>query len=130
MIESLPAITAAQAGRITLAADVGVAMVTAASGGGDRLDTDIRFVRTRGAVETELIRETIYGPRNIEAGNAVSTAYSEASRRASGNLYDEDTAQEGDVYKLEAAIVVQKTSGTAHEVTFPTDRNKLIMSAA
>ena len=126
-IATLPAITSAQAGKILLGADMGIEMVTASSGGGDRVDTDIRLVRTRGAVESELMRETIYGPRNMPAvAGTTSTAYSAASRRASGSIVHVDDAEEGDIFKMETAISIQRTTGAAHEVRFKVARNELL----
>ena len=126
-LATLPAITAAQAGRVMLGGDMGVEVVTASSGGGDRVDTELCIARTRGADKERLIVEEIYGPRNlVAAAGSTSVAYAAASRKGSGSILHRDTAQEGDIYTLEARIIIQRTRGTAIDVSFPVSRNELL----
>ena len=130
MIESLPAITAEEAGEAILAGDAHLSVVTTPStGGGDRLNTQYRLVRTRAAVDTVLVSESMYGPRNLLHGGGTSQTFSAATREASGSIVWTDTAQAGDVYKLEARVVAQATSGT-REVTFDTTNNGVMVFAS
>ena len=128
-IESLPAITAAEAGTVVLAGDANVMIATASNGGGDRFQTQIRLMRTRASVDTVLVSETIYGPRNMpfNADNT-SGSFAEGTRESSGTLVWTDTAAAGDVYSLEARVVSQQVSGT-RDVTFSQGSNGLLAFA-
>ena len=128
-IESLPAITAAEAGTVVLAGDTNVQIATASAGGGDRFQTEIRLVRTRASVDTVLVSGSMYGPRNMPFNaNNTSGSFAAATRESSGTLLWTDTAQAADVYKLEARVVSQLVSDT-RDVTFRTATNGLLAFA-
>ena len=93
-------------------------LVTASGGGGDRLFTETRLVRTRASVDTVLSDNVDYGPRNFPANAAnTSEVFAAASRRSDEEHVAYDTAMTGDVYKLQIRIVAQRVSGDAIEAT-------------
>ena len=128
-VEATPELAAAHAGNVVVAADFEV-MVTPADdtgGGGDRCITEARLVRTRGSVDTVLIGETIYGPRNgSNFGASGTNLFKTASREASATLVWHDSAMAGDVYKLEARTITQRTSPTK-TFTFHRANNGLLV---
>lgn len=105
-VETSAALTAAQAGSVHIAADFEVEVFApAAAGGGDRILSELRLVRTRGRADTVLIDEIMYGPRNL--GNAPA-AFNAVSRFASTSVSWSDDAIAGDTYKLEARVMSQQ----------------------
>ena len=131
-IESVSAITAEMAGRVVVAADFEANVVTAARGGGDRIVTQLRLMRTRSSADTVLISETLYGPRNLPVGGGTAAVFAEASRTAGASVIWHDTAQTGDVYKLEARCSAQLTEAgqPGREINFGTDNNGLMVFPA
>ena len=128
-LETTPELAAAHAGNVVVAADFEV-MVTPADdtgGGGDRCISEARLVRTRSSVDTVLIGETIYGPRNgSNFGGTGTNLFKTASREAALSLAWHDSAMAGDVYKLEARTITQRTSPTK-TFTFHRDNNGLLV---
>ena len=99
---------ASQAGPVLLAAKVRAERTTPVpTGGGDRIFTQARIVRTRGSTDTVLVVQDIYGPRNV---NTVSVQT--ASKAVSSFMLGHDTAQENDTYKVEVRVSSQSTSRT------------------
>ena len=124
-IETTPAITAEQVGRVLVVAEVHAMTGAAGVGGGDRMILESRLVRTRNAAEKMLSDQTNYSPRNI-AANAGNTAmaFAEASRIADEEHIAIDEALVGDTYTLQARIVQQVVSGT-RDISFSVARNSL-----
>ena len=80
-------------------------------------------------MDTVLVSETIYGPRNMPFNqNNTSGSFAEATRETSGTLVWTDTAVAGDVYSLEARVVSQLVSDT-RDVTFSQGSNGLLAFA-
>ena len=130
-LESLPAITATEAGGIVLAGDMHVETTGTVGGGADRVATEVRIVRTRAAADTTLVSESVYGPRSLSySASNTSASFAAASKNASASLVWEDTAQEGDLYKIQARCVSQRISGTGVELTFSTASNGLLAFAS
>ena len=129
MLETLTAITAEEAGEVVLVGEVHGRTDAAGVDGGDRMITESRIVRTRGAVDTVISDHSDYSPRNINASGGTAAAFADASRDADEELVALLSVQEGDVYKLEARIVTQKLSGGTRSMTFSTARNNLSIAA-
>ena len=118
-IAELPALTAEQAGMLTLHGDIHAVAQTQAADGGDRVIVESRILRVRGAVETSLTDHRDY-MRHIQPSGGTSTAYAAASNIADETLAAFDMGETGDVYKIQARIIAQKTSGAVMTVRFPT----------
>ena len=106
-LRSVAAVT--RAGVVELNAQVQGAVNTGA-GGGDRVYFDIRIVRTRGSVDTEIAKTGRGYARNT--GNADRTTVNAASREAPLALRKSDTAQVGDTYKVQAQAIAQVDART------------------
>ena len=128
-IAALPALTAAQAGLLDIDGDVHAVAQTAGADGGDRIVVESRILRVRGAVETSLTDHTDY-MRHIQPSGSTSTAYAAATNIADETLNAKDMGVAGDVYKLQARIIEQKTSGTPSVVRFPTGTPGNLITAA
>ena len=99
---------ASQAGPVLLAAKVRAERTTPVpTGGGDRIFTQARIVRTRGSTDTILVVQDIYGPRNVNTPSVQT-----ASKAVSSFMLGHDTAQENDTYKVEVRVSSQSTSRT------------------
>ena len=120
------AVTAAQAGLVQIAAD-GHAEVDEGdiAGGGDRTLVEFRLLRRRGGSDTVLSDHVDY-PRAIASspGGATHETFSDASMISDEELAVADTAQTGDVYRLEARAIQQRYTNNpanpeaANTVTF------------
>ena len=93
--------------RIGNALIIGVAdiEVNTGQGGGDRGLVQLRLVRTRSSVDTVIQELQLYGPRNV--ANASTTTFNQASRRGGGVVLWRDSAEAGDVYKMQARVMAQ-----------------------
>ena len=122
-IETSAAITAAQAGDVFVVADFEVEVFNPApAGGGDRLMSEFRIVRTRAGGDTVLVDEIVYGPRNL--GNAPAE-FNAVSRFASSSATWADEAQAGDVYKVQGRVMSQNPERSAR---CPAGANGLIVT--
>jgi len=122
-LETIPNITAAEAGHVLIVSNMTVEVSATAVGGGSRLHSEARLMRTRGSVTTELERVIGYGPRHLPAASGqTSVSFSNSTNYASKIMVNIDEAQAGDSYKVEVRVVWQKTSGTI-DVTFPSRNN-------
>ena len=107
------AITAEQAGQVLILVDTHAESVGTPSGGGDRIISGARLVRTRGAADTEFPDKEIYGPRNLQGGNAnTSAGFQTATTKSDFSFAVADDALEGDVYKVQVRIIAQKPNET------------------
>ena len=123
----MPAITSEQAGQVLLLSDVHVDSVGSPSGGGDRIISDARLVRTRNSVDTEFPEKEIYGPRNLQGGNAnTSSGFQDATTHADFSFAIADDALVGDVYKVQVRIIAQKPNET-QAGDFNTTHNQLTL---
>ena len=124
-IATIPALDADEAGDAIIVANVYGVVSEAPSGGGDRLITNSRVVRTRGAVDTVIEENMLYGPRHLPAaGGTTSTAFATATNSVSKLIVAGVEAQSGDVFKVEVRVVQQATTGT-RTVVFASDKNLL-----
>ena len=124
-IETTPAITAAQVGRVQVVAEVHAVTDAAGVGGGDRMILQSRLIRTRDTVTKELSKQTNYSPRNIAASPAnTATAFATASRVADEEHIAIDEALAGDTYALQARIVQQVVTGT-RDISFSVAGNSI-----
>ena len=129
-IATLSAITNDEAGEVILTGEIhGVA--TDGSGGGTRVLSEARIVRTRGADVTYPSDMKVYGPRRLgSSSSSTSTEFAAASTEVSWELVALDSAQEGDVYTTQVRVQQQPTSGAAVPVTFQADStNKLSIAS-
>ena len=121
------AITATQAGQVLILVDTHVDSVGSPSGGGDRIISDARLVRTRNSVDTDFHDKEIYGPRNLQGGNAnTSSGFQDATTHADFFFAVADDALEGDVYKVQVRIIAQKPNET-QSAMFTTPNNQLTL---
>ena len=111
-IVSLSAITDAEAGVVNIAADMEGKLTGDSGGGGDRCVTQFRLIKN----SSEVVRETIYGPRNLPGSDSFNTAttalYAEESEKVAGTLALSDTAASGDVYAIQARAIQQEGGGS------------------
>jgi len=118
-IFELPAVTAAQAGRVRLEANLYGQVVQAASGGGDRVIVHSRLIRMRGSTSFVLATQIDYAPRNLQASaNTTSTAFATASKIYTEEIGRVTDAEEGDIFKVTVRIVQQQTTGAARTLRF------------
>ena len=116
------AVSASQAGPVLIAAEVRAERTTPVpGGGGDRILTQARIVRTRGSTDTVLATKDIYGPRNVNTASVQT-----ASKSISSTLVWHDTAVAADTYKVEVRCSSQLTSRT---VQFNTANNGIFLTA-
>ena len=116
------AVAASQAGQVLIAAEVRAERTTPVpGGGGDRILTQARIVRTRGSTDTVLATKDIYGPRNVNTASVQT-----ASKSVSSTLVWHDTAVAADTYKVEVRCSSQLTSRT---VQFDTTNNGIFLAA-
>ena len=107
-------ISADEAGSLLLEAITKGSVVQTSPGGGARVGTEIRIVRTRASVDTVLVADVEYGPRNLPSGGATSADYSTLSRFYFEEIeYEVDDAMENDVYKVQVRHVRQEPAGAA-----------------
>ena len=112
-IETAPALAAGQAGRVLVIGEVHAESQAAPAGGGDRIIMETRLIRHRRGADTVLSDQINYSPRNLPASSGTtSSAFSRASRASDDEHIAVDTAEVGDVYRLEGRVVQQTTSGT------------------
>ena len=128
-LTTLSAITAEEAGEVILVAEVHGEAVEESTTGGERLLVESRLIRRRGAVDTTVSDHVDYSPRNIQPGGATSTEFAEASEDSDEELVAVVSAQEGDVYRVEARIITQVTSGGTRSMVFNIARNTLTLAA-
>ena len=128
-IAALAALNAGEVGNILLHADVHGEVNTVSSDGADRLLTESRIVRVRGSTTTTLADHIDYSPRNINATSATSTAFSDATEISDEGLHAIQDAQEGDVFKLQARIISQVTTGSTRQMTFSVERNSIVAAS-
>ena len=101
-------IAAGEVGVMLFHGDVHGTVVESSDGGGDRIHTEMRIVRTRGSdTDRLLVEDDEYGPRNIASGTAVSTDFAGASQLVADHLTVPDSTQVGDVYKLQVRYIKQ-----------------------
>ena len=101
-LASTSAISAAQAGEVDLSAHANPYALTGSNGGGDRVWCDLRIVRTRASVVSQIaIVRGIY-VRNQSQANVGSAGANAASRYGSGAVDWGDAAAAGDVYRAQA----------------------------
>ena len=100
---TLAAVTSTQAGPILLDAEAMGSVVTASTGGGDRVYIEARLVRTRSSVTTHLELAEVY-VRNMSGLDGVFAA---ATRNFSMAMAFMDTARAGDVYKIQWRAISQ-----------------------
>ena len=124
---SLTAVTSAEAGNVLLLGEAHGEMTTASGGGGDRVVTEIRLVRTRNSVDTIISDHVDYGPRNLNIGGGNdNTAFEDATDMADEELVSADTSVAGDTYKIQVRMITQ--DGTGNTLRFTSgDRNKLTL---
>ena len=79
----------------------------ALSGGGDRVQLEVKIVRVRGSVTTELVAENEY-VRN--AANASGQNYRESTIEAYIQLHWYDDAEVGDIIHVQARIIAQSSN--------------------
>ena len=116
------AVSASQAGQVLIAAEVRAERTTPVpGGGGDRILTQARIVRTRGSTDTVLATKDIYGPRNVNTASVQT-----ASKSISSTLVWHDTAVAADTYKVEVRCSSQLVSRT---VQFNTANNGIFLAA-
>ena len=127
-LATIPAVTAAQAGKVVLVGEVHGTVVEASGSGGDRLITESRIVRTRNSADTALSDHVDYSPRNT-GGGQFATTFSTASSVSDEELVALTEAETGDIYKLQVRITSQLLSGPTRSMTFSTDRNKLSIAS-
>lgn len=111
-IATLPAITAEQAGKVSLTAHCHVYISTVTSGGLERMMVDIKIVRTRNSADVDLVDNVYYGPRNLQGITAYPN-YGELTRTLDCQAFYFDTAQVGDVYRLQARTASQVNAARA-----------------
>ena len=102
------ALTDEQAGDLILAGHVHIETTADPTNGGQRVITECRIQRTRGAADTVIADDTEYGPRNV--GGSIPAGFRDASQIADKNLIEFDQAELGDVYKLQVRVIAQVAS--------------------
>ena len=112
-IATLPAITAAQAGRLRIDAEVEFDATADArtAGGGSRIGADIRIIK---GTNTVLEDDPVYGPRNLGNG---TTEFQSTNQLKDASIWVYDTAAVGDVYKLQARIATQESRAITVQAT-------------
>ena len=105
-------VAASEAGYLLYTAIVKGSVVEAAVGGGSRIGTELRMVRTRGSTDTVLVSDVEYGPRNLPASSGTGSAFSTMSRFFFEELTYEEIAQAGDIIKVQVRHARQEVSGT------------------
>ena len=97
-IVTAPAITAAQAGNVEVSVKIEAEVSTSTSGGGERVVTRYKLVRTRDSVDEDLDTQRWYGPRNVSNIDS-----------ATGNdrLQFPTEARTGDVFSVQAQVASQ-----------------------
>ena len=128
-ITTLTAITAEEAGEVILTGELH-AIAPTGSGGGDRAFSEGRIVLRRNGADMYPSDMKKYGPRRLGPSGGTSTAYAEATREASWELVSLESAQEGDVFRVEARAQLQATSGAAIDLTFAADQTNRLSIAA
>ena len=103
MLATLPAIAADQAGDVMVLGEAH-AESPAAYDGGDRIFYEIRIVRRRSSTDRVLGEHADY----IRNASNFGTTFSAVSRIADEEVTIDDTAEVGDVYRLEARVIQQE----------------------
>ena len=126
-MEVMTAISSSETGRVVVFGDTHAELTSAVSGGGARVMTQVRIVRTRASVDTELVNEYIYGPRGLSYNSAsTNSSFADATKHASAAIAWTDEAQEGDVFKLQARCVFQAV-GSGATIEFSAANNGLML---
>ena len=102
------ALTAAEVGNLLLVGHVHVETNADPTDGGDRIITESRIRRTRGADTVTVSDDLEYGPRNV--GGTLPANFRDASQISDKNLVVLDAAETGDVYALEVRAISQKNA--------------------
>ena len=123
-IAMIPALAASEVGIAVIHGNVyaTVSSNPAVTGGGDRIITQGRLQRTRGSVTETLEKTVLYGPRNLNTANNVSTTLRDASREISKTVMFIAEAEENDVFTLQARFTMQQTGANiTRTMTFDHD---------
>ena len=126
-LADLTAISATEAGQVLLLGEVHGESQTASTSGGQRIHVESRLIRIRGSETTSLSDHVDY-LRRVNASGSTSTNFAATSLMSDEELATLTEAEEGDVYKLQARVEQQVTSGVGTVVRFNTTRNKIIVS--
>ena len=102
------ALTAAEVGNLLLVGHVHVETNADPTDGGDRIITESRIRRTRGADTVTVSDDLEYGPRNV--GGTLPANFRDASQISDKNLVVFDEAETGDVYSLEVRAISQQNA--------------------
>ena len=119
----LPALASAEAGDGLLLFQGEVASDAVGVSGGDRLATEFRLVRTRGAVDTVLGDTHLYGPRNATASGWGVTAVRDHFNTTAAVMHELVSTRTGDVLKVQCRLGSQ--AAAARSVTASVAANEL-----
>ena len=103
------ALTADETGTLDLRAQGQIHVTTASTGGGDRIGTEFRIVRTRGSMDTPIVDIPNYGPRNTNDFSGTNYySHMRTTAQNFGRLVADNQA--GDLFKLQVRVVSQAST--------------------
>ena len=126
-IAVLPALTASQTGAVIVRGELDGIVQDAGASGGDRIMLDYRLMRTRGSTSVNLSHRESY-VRSINANASLtSQAFATSTLEATIGSAVLDMAQAGDVYKVQARLTHQGTTGNrTRTIRFARNPNNII----
>ena len=130
-IESLPAITAAQAGHFLLIGHAHVEIETESTSGGDRFLTETRMVIRRNSTDVVVSDNVDYGPRNInnDTGTSTNALFATASKVSDQELIAVADLEEGDVVRMDVRLLNQSETEAARSAVATNAANLNNLSA-
>ena len=124
LVAAAPAITASQAGIVGVFAQL-MGETSFGDSGADRMFVEGRIVRVRGTARTVISQQLDYLRPTNQGGTGDNQ---DASKLSIESISAVDTAQSGDVYRLECRIVAQ-AARAGRTFTFSTTTNRIDVAA-